>query len=74
MLILVAGKVTYQLLISCLIVVSVPNSLGTLAGRLVGSNQSISASFDSNSKRMLSVSEVEVVNISGSKCDLPVIH
>jgi hypothetical protein len=66
--------VTYQLFISLLIVVSVPNSLGTRAGRLVASNQSISASFDSNSKRMFNVSEVKVVNISSGKRDLPVIH
>jgi cyanate permease len=45
---------TYQLFISLLIVVSVPNSLGTRAGRLVGSNQSISSSFHSNSKWKLS--------------------
>jgi hypothetical protein len=66
--------VTYQLFIRLLIVLSVPNSLGTRAGRLVGSNQSISASFDSSSKRMFNVSEVEVVNISSGKRDLPVIH
>jgi hypothetical protein len=58
----------------CLIVVSVRNSLGTRAGRLVWSNQSISASFDCNSERMFSVSEVEVVNISSRKRNLPVIH
>jgi hypothetical protein len=71
---LAAANATYQFFISLLIVVSVPNSLVTRAGGLVGSNQSISSSFDSNSKRMFHVSEVEVVNISSSKRDLPVLH
>jgi hypothetical protein len=63
--------VTCQIFLSLLIVVSVPNSLGTRAGRLVDSNQSISSSFDSNSKRKFSVREMEIVNISTDNGDLP---
>jgi hypothetical protein len=65
---------TYLLFLSCLIVVSVPNSLGTRPGRLVCSNQSIAIWFDNNSKRMFSVSLVEWCNNISSNRDIPVIR